>query len=200
MDLAGGKVQGPETGRTRGDRTCPLAASPPVAFSLPQLLSTPKFLLRPKLLCYLLPPPTSPPATGHSPGFVWPGSCHGSCPGGGLPLEGALIPTAARPTWGGQGSEPGPGEGDVCPGLHRACWAWRGKVSGDWRQGQVACRDWWGWQIGLRCLLFLGQGNPLGSLLAGFLCILAQLTDVSGEAGRVERAQLGAGGCVWWPG
>lgn len=28
----------------------------------------------------------------------------------------------------------------------------------------------------------------------------AQLTDVSGEAGRVERAQLGAGGCVWWPG
>lgn len=56
MDLAGGKVQGPETGRTRGDRTCPLAASPPVAFSLPQLLSTPKFLLRPKLLCYLLPP------------------------------------------------------------------------------------------------------------------------------------------------
>lgn len=88
----------------------------------------------------------------------------------------------------------------MCPGLHRACWAWRGKVSGDWRQGQVACRDWWGWQIGLRCLLFLGQGIPLGSLLAGFLCILAQLTDVSGEAGRVERAQLGAGGCVWWPG
>lgn len=55
--MAGGRVQGPETRRKRGDLDMSPHGRSARGFLLTQLLSTPEFLLRPKLLCYLPLPP-----------------------------------------------------------------------------------------------------------------------------------------------
>ena len=92
--MAGREGPGVEFGRAWGDldtaHTVALLLGPAAVCPLP----APKFLLRPKPLCPFPLPQTSPLAVGHNPCFVWSGSCHNSCPSGGLLVEGALIPSA----------------------------------------------------------------------------------------------------------